>query len=79
MRLVAHLGPKDFLGELELLRGIPPVANVVSVTPLVTLALPHEAIRALLVRESALARGLEQIGSGRFIALRHAPPLPAHR
>lgn len=70
VRRVAQLGPREFFGELELLRGDAPVANVVSVTPMVALALPHEAVHALLVGDGVMARGLEQIGTGRLMALR---------
>lgn len=69
-RLVARLGPEEFFGELELLRGTPPVAHVLARTPLVTLALPHSAMRDLLLGDSGLASGIEQIGSGRLMALR---------
>jgi putative peptide zinc metalloprotease protein len=69
-RLVARLGPEEFFGELELLRGTPPVAHVLAETPLTTLALPHSAVRELLLGDSSLASGIEQIGSGRLIALR---------
>jgi putative peptide zinc metalloprotease protein len=70
IRRVAQLGPREFFGELELLHGTPPVANVVSATPMVLLALPHEAIRALLLGDGAMARGMEQIGTGRLLDLR---------
>jgi putative peptide zinc metalloprotease protein len=70
VRRVAQLGAREFFGELELLRGTPPVAHVVTVTPLVALALPHTAIHALLLGDGAMARGLEQIGTGRLMALR---------
>jgi putative peptide zinc metalloprotease protein len=70
LRPVAQLGPEEFFGELELLRGTPPVASVVAVTTLVALALPHAAIQALLMGDGGIARGLEQVGTGRLIALR---------
>jgi putative peptide zinc metalloprotease protein len=70
LRQVAQLGPEEFFGELELLRGTPPVANVVAVTPLIALALPHAAVQALLLGDGGMARGLEQVGTGRLIALR---------
>jgi putative peptide zinc metalloprotease protein len=70
IRQVAQLGPEEFFGELELLRGIPPVANVVAITTLVALALPHAAIQALLMGDGGMAKGLEQVGTGRLIALR---------
>ncbi len=70
VRQVAQLGPEEFFGELELLRGTPPLASVVAITPLVALALPHAAIQALIMGDGGVAKGLEQIGTGRLIALR---------
>jgi putative peptide zinc metalloprotease protein len=81
LRPIAQLGPEEFFGELELLRGTPPVANVVAVTALVALALPHAAVQALLLGDGGMARGLEQVGTGRLIALRQgaggSPGAPA--
>lgn len=71
VRQVARLGPREFFGELELLRGTPPMASVVSLTPLVTLALPHAAVHALLLGNSGMAREMELVGSGRLLALRN--------
>ncbi len=67
---IAQLGPEEFFGELELLRGTPPVASVVAATPLTVLALPHAAVHAFIVGDGRIASGLEQIGTGRLIALR---------
>lgn len=69
-KVVAQLGPDEFFGELEMLRGTPPVASVVALTPMVLLTLPHTAIAELLMGGSTIARGLEQIGSGRLRELR---------
>jgi putative peptide zinc metalloprotease protein len=69
-RRVAQLTPGEFFGELELLRDTLPVANVIAMTPLEVLALPHQAVRALLLGDGGMARELEQIGSGRLRALR---------
>nr|WP_255603203.1 cyclic nucleotide-binding domain-containing protein [Oscillochloris sp. ZM17-4] len=69
-RVVAQLGPEEFFGELELLRGGPPMASVISVTPVELLLIPHTVIGAMLARTSDLARGLEQIGTGRMLMLR---------
>lgn len=69
-RVVAHLGPEEFFGELELLRGTPPLASVIARTELTALALPHTAIQGLLMGDGSIARGLEQVGSGRILALR---------
>jgi putative peptide zinc metalloprotease protein len=71
-RVVATIGSKEFFGELELLRGTPPVASIVTITEATLLALPHEAIRAILTGEQRVVRSLEQIGSDRLIALRGA-------
>lgn len=68
-RVVARLGPEEFFGEMELLRGTPPVASVVALTDMVLLALPHATIAALLLERDALARSLEQVGTGRFLTL----------
>ena len=67
---IAQLGPEEFFGELELLRGSPPVASVVALTPLTVLALPHAAVQAFLLGDGRMAQGLEQVGTGRLIALR---------
>lgn len=69
-RIVATIGPKEFFGELELLHGTPPVANVLTTTTTVLLALPHDAIRALLLGDGGMAKSLEQIGTGRLLSLR---------
>lgn len=66
--VVARLGPDELFGELELLRGSPPMATVVSLTPLELVALPHRAVAGLLSGGGSLSLGLEQLGSGR---LRH--------
>ncbi len=68
-RLVARLGPQEFFGELELLRTIPPVASVIALTPLTTLALPHAAIQALVHSNGGVSQHLERIGTGRLKAL----------
>lgn len=70
VRPIAQLGPEEFFGELELLRNTPPVASVVALTPLELLAFPHAAVHDLLLGEGSMAKGLEQVGTGRLIALR---------
>ena len=70
IRQVAQLGEEEFFGELELLRGTPPVASVVALTPLVVLALPHAAVQAFILGDGRMAQGLEQVGTGRLLALR---------
>jgi putative peptide zinc metalloprotease protein len=70
VRPIAQLGPEEFFGELELLRGTPPFASVVAVTTLVVLALPHAAVQAFILGDGRVAKGLEQVGTGRLIALR---------
>jgi putative peptide zinc metalloprotease protein len=70
VRLVAQLGEEEFFGELELLRGTPPLASVVALTPITVLALPHAAVQAFILGDGRVAKGLEQVGTGRLIALR---------
>ena len=65
-RVVAQLGPEEFFGEIELLRGTPPVASVVAITPMQVLALPHTAISSLLLGSTNASRSLEQVGTGRM-------------
>jgi putative peptide zinc metalloprotease protein len=70
VRNVAQLGPKEFFGEQELMRGKPPVASVVSVTEMELLAFSHEAISALVIGNGDVQRRMEQIVTGRLHALR---------
>ncbi|EFO79803.1 cyclic nucleotide-binding protein [Oscillochloris trichoides DG-6] len=69
-QVVAQLGPEEFFGELELLRGGPPMASVASLTPIRLLVIPHAVIGEMLAHTSNIARGLEQIGTGRMLMLR---------
>jgi putative peptide zinc metalloprotease protein len=69
--LVARLGPQEFFGELEYLRGTPPLASVVAASELELLAIPHAALDELLTSaDERLSTGLERIGTGRMRALR---------
>ncbi|KAB8140129.1 cyclic nucleotide-binding domain-containing protein [Chloroflexia bacterium SDU3-3] len=70
LRLVNRLGAEEFFGELELIDGTPPRAYVLAATELRVLALPHQAVRALAMGNTATARGLEQVGSARKLELR---------
>jgi putative peptide zinc metalloprotease protein len=70
VRPIAQLGQEEFFGELELLRGTPPLASVVALTPLTVLALPHAAVQAFILGDGRVAKGLEQVGTGRLIVLR---------
>jgi putative peptide zinc metalloprotease protein len=70
VRPVAQLGEEEFFGELELLRGTPPLASVVALTPMLVLMLPHAAVQAFILGDGRVAKGLEQVGTGRLIALR---------
>ncbi|MDQ2997514.1 MAG: cyclic nucleotide-binding domain-containing protein, partial [Chloroflexota bacterium] len=70
VRPVAQLNQEEFFGELELLRGTPPLASVVALTPLTVLALPHAAVQAFILGDGRVAKSLEQVGTGRLIALR---------
>lgn len=63
--IIARLGPEEFFGEMELLDGTPPRAHVVAETALTALVLPHDTVRALLLGNGTLAKGLEQISSAR--------------
>ncbi|WP_298482021.1 cyclic nucleotide-binding domain-containing protein [uncultured Chloroflexus sp.] len=69
-RLVARLGPAEFFGEMELLRGTLPIASVVAITPLELIAIPHQALVQLILGGDRLTRKLEQISSGRLLELR---------
>ncbi|HEX9369870.1 MAG TPA: cyclic nucleotide-binding domain-containing protein, partial [Roseiflexaceae bacterium] len=72
VRPIARLGEEEFFGELELLRGTPPLASVVALTPLVALSLPHAAVQAFILGDGRVVRELEQVGTGRLIALSSA-------
>lgn len=72
VRPVARLGPKEFFGELELLRNTPPVASVIAITPLTVLTLPHAAIQALVHSDGGISHRLERVGTGRLKALQEA-------
>jgi putative peptide zinc metalloprotease protein len=65
--VVSQLGPEEFFGEMELLRGTAPVASVVSLTPMLLLELPHATIAQLLLERDAPARSLEEVGTGRLL------------
>lgn len=69
-RLVARLGPAEFFGEMELLRGTLPVASIVAMTPLELIAIPHQALAQLILGGDQLTRKLEQISSGRLLELK---------
>lgn len=69
-QLVARLGPKEFFGEIELLRGTPPSAHVIARSKLEVLALPHSLIQNHILSHTDAAQRLERIGSGRLIDLR---------
>ncbi|GAB4438874.1 MAG: cyclic nucleotide-binding domain-containing protein [Chloroflexi bacterium OHK40] len=70
--VVARLGPAELFGELELLRGTPPMASVVATTPVELLVLPHQTVADLL-RSGGAARGLERIGTARIRELQPSP------
>jgi putative peptide zinc metalloprotease protein len=78
-RVIAQLGPGEFFGELELLQNKPPVASIVSLEPMLLLAIPHRILADLLVGSADLAHAMRQVGTGRMAALkaRFTPtPLP---
>jgi putative peptide zinc metalloprotease protein len=68
-KVVARLGPTEFFGEIELVRGTPPVASVVAATALELIALPHTAVAELMENAVGTARSLAQVGSGRELEL----------
>jgi hypothetical protein len=45
---------------------------VVALTPLTVLVLPHAAVQAFILGDGRVAKNLEQVGTGRLIALRGA-------
>jgi len=57
-RVVNHLRPGEFFGEISLLDGGPRTATVVAETPLRTLALSRPAFRELIEAEPDVAVGL---------------------
>jgi len=59
-RVLNHLYPGDFFGEISLLDGGPRTASVVSATPLTMLALSRDAFLRLLRQEPAVATKLLQ-------------------
>jgi putative peptide zinc metalloprotease protein len=69
-KVVARLGPEEFFGEVELLRGTPPMATVVALDELDVLALPHDRVTGLITGSASIARSLEQISTGRLLELR---------
>lgn len=54
-RVLNRLYPGDFFGEVSLLDGGPRTASVIAETPMVMLALPRRAFRALLEAEPVVA------------------------
>lgn len=70
-RRVAILGPQEFFGEMEIIRGVPPAATIVALDDLLVFAVPHSAFAGLLTSPGQdLARGMRQIVSGRLVTLR---------
>ncbi|MGQ9526241.1 MAG: cyclic nucleotide-binding domain-containing protein [Chloroflexus sp.] len=68
-RLIARLGPTEFFGEMEFLRGVPPVASVVAVTPVEVIALPHQALAQLMLGGDRVIHRLEHLAGGRLLEL----------
>lgn len=71
-RVVAHLGPGEFFGELALLRGEPRSATVRALTEAQVWALSAEDYAAFLREAPSLRAALEQVGSRRHLELRSA-------
>jgi CRP-like cAMP-binding protein len=56
--VVRRIGPGDYFGEISLIDGGPRTASVVTVTPLMSLAIPGPRFRALIDTRPELARAL---------------------
>ncbi|PDW03827.1 cyclic nucleotide-binding domain-containing protein [Candidatus Viridilinea mediisalina] len=69
-RMIARIGPPELFGEIELLRGTPPVASVVTLKTTELIALPHHAVATLLSSGDLGTRNLERIGTGRVWELK---------
>ena len=54
-KTINHLGPGDFVGEMAILTKSPRSASVVAETPMTCLTLSAADLRALLLREPAIA------------------------
>ncbi len=67
-RLVGHVGPGDFVGELELIDHGPRVATVVATSPMQVLAFDARAFAALLA-EPLASRELQRQVAGRLRSL----------
>lgn len=65
-QVIARLGPDELFGELELLKGAPPHASVVALTPLEVVSVSHDAVAGLL----SAGGSLERLGSARLRELR---------
>ncbi len=66
-QVIAHLGPEEFFGEMQLLFDRVPEASVVATTSMELLALPHTLLADLMIRNASVARQIEQISTGRRI------------
>jgi putative peptide zinc metalloprotease protein len=70
VKVVAELSGGEFFGEIELISNAPPMATVMAATELTVLALPHDVVRVHLLGDGAVAKGLQQVGTGRLLAIR---------
>jgi CRP-like cAMP-binding protein len=70
-RVLNHLYPGDFFGEISLLDGGPRTASVVAETPMVMLGLSRGNFQSLLGAEPAVAVKLLQHSAGMLRRLAH--------
>jgi CRP-like cAMP-binding protein len=71
-RVVAHLGPGEFFGEMALLRGEPRSATVRALTEAQVWTLSADDYADFMREAPALRAALEQMGSRRHLELRAA-------
>lgn len=71
-RIVAHLGPGEFFGEMALLRGEPRSATVRALTEAQVWTLSADDYAEFMREAPALRAALEQMGSRRHLELRAA-------
>ncbi len=70
-RVLNHVYPGDFFGEISLLDGGPRTASVIAETPMVMLALSRSNFRSLLGAEPAVAVKLLQHSAGMLRRMAH--------
>ena len=70
-KVLSHLYPGDFFGEISLLDGGPRTASVVAETPLLLSALSRSGFQKLLMSEPAVSVKLLQHSAGMLRRLEH--------